>query len=196
MYRAVQLTEADRDLHRFVWRAHPDESVQDYRMTRATFGVSASSFAANMAVKQNTISLAHKYPLAAKAVDDAFYVDDGLTRADSVEEAITLQKQLQELFSCGGFVLRKWNSNHPRVLRHIPLDLRDSQASNPLLSAEEYSKTLGIEWSSTSDQFRLTIADLPPLSHVTRRQLVSDVAKTFDVLGWISPTIVKMKIFL
>ncbi len=55
---------------------------------------------------------------------------------------------------------------------------------------------LGIEWNSSSDQFRLTIADLPPLSHVTKRELVSDVAKTFDVLGWFSPTTVKMKILL
>ncbi len=43
-----------------------------------------------MAVKQNALSFAHEYPLAARAVDDAFYVDDGLTGADSVEESITL----------------------------------------------------------------------------------------------------------
>ncbi len=30
----------------------------------------------------------------------------------------------------------------------------------------------------------------------TRRSLVSDVAKTFDVLGWYTPTIVKAKILL
>ncbi len=33
MYQAVQLTGADRDLHRFVWRAHPDEMLRDYRMS-------------------------------------------------------------------------------------------------------------------------------------------------------------------
>lgn len=93
------------------------------------------------------------------------------------------------------FVLQ-CNSNDPEVLRHIPLDLRDSQASNPLPSTEEYSKTLGIQWNSTSDQFRLTISDPLPLSHVTKHQLVSDVAKTFDILGWFPPTIVKMKILL
>ena len=52
MYRAIRLVESDRDLHRFVWRNHPDKPLRDYRMTRATFGVSASCFAANMAVKQ------------------------------------------------------------------------------------------------------------------------------------------------
>ena len=47
MYRAIELEESDRDLHRFVWRSDPDEPL---KMTRVTFGVSASSFAANMSV--------------------------------------------------------------------------------------------------------------------------------------------------
>ncbi len=48
MYRAIELTPTDKDLHRFVWRSHPEKPLKDYRMTRVTFGVSASSFAANM----------------------------------------------------------------------------------------------------------------------------------------------------
>ena len=52
---------------------------EDFRMTRVTFGVSASSFIANMCVKQNALDHASAYPLAAEAVGDSFYVDDGLT---------------------------------------------------------------------------------------------------------------------
>ena len=48
MYRAIELTDADKDLHRFVWRSNSSDPLKDYRMTRVTFGVSASSFAANM----------------------------------------------------------------------------------------------------------------------------------------------------
>ena len=51
MYRPVELTESDRDFHRFVWRTAPTETLQDYRMNRVIFSVSASSFAANMSVK-------------------------------------------------------------------------------------------------------------------------------------------------
>ena len=39
MYRAIELDGADRDLHRFVWRSKPDDLLQDYRMTRVTFGI-------------------------------------------------------------------------------------------------------------------------------------------------------------
>ena len=57
MYRAIALTDADKDLHRFVWRSSPSDSIKDYRMTRVTFGVSASSFVSNMCVKQNALDL-------------------------------------------------------------------------------------------------------------------------------------------
>ena len=196
MYRAVELTEPDRDLHRFVWRQTPDHPLQDFRMTRVTFGVSASSFAANASIKRNAQDFAVEYPQAASVVENSFYVDDGLTGADSVEESIRLQKQLQNLFSKGGFLLRKWNSSEISVLQHIPAELRDSQSFHNVPDTEEYTKTLGVEWNSTSDYFRLTVAKLPSTRDLTKRLLVSDVAKTFDVLGWFSPTIIKIKILL
>ena len=196
MYRAVELASSDRDFHRFVWRSNPDEPLKDYRMTRVTFGVSASSFAANMSVKQNAIDLALKYPLAAKTVNRSFYVDDGLAGADSTEDAIELQSQLQNLFSRAGFLLRKWNSNEPDALQHLSPELKQSQAMQAIPQPEDYTKTLGIEWNTSMDHFRLTVAALPPLDGITKRVLVSDIAKTFDVLGWFSPAIIKIKILL
>ena len=91
MYHAVELIHSDCDLHRFVWRSDSSHPLRDYRMTWVTFVVSASSFAANMALKQNAINHAIEYPLAAQAVERSFYVDDCLTGANSKEEAIELQ---------------------------------------------------------------------------------------------------------
>ena len=76
-------------------------------MTRGTFGVSAAPFAANMALRQNAVDHITEFPMAAKAVFNSFYVDDGLIGADSVKEVIMLQKQLQDLFAREGFLLRK-----------------------------------------------------------------------------------------
>ena len=61
---------------------------------------------------------------------------------------------------------------------------------------DTYTKTLGIEWNAVADCFRLTVAELPPPVNVTKRFLVSDVAKTFDILGWFSPSIILVKILL
>ena len=197
MYRAIALIDSDKDLHRFVWRTSPQDPLKDYRMTRVTFGVSASSFIANMCVKQNALDHASEFPRAAKAVDDAFYVDDGITGADSVPEAVELHHQLQALFAKAGLLLRKWNSSEPMVLEQIDSELLDAHSILTIADPDsQYTKTLGIEWNASQDHFRLTVAALQPLQEVTKRRLVSDIAKTFDVLGWFSPTIVTVKILL
>ena len=196
MYRAIELVELDRDLHRFVWRSDVDKPLEDYRMTRVTFGVSASSFIANMAVKQNSIDHALEFPKAAKAVNSAFYVDDCLTGANSVCEAVDLHQQLLNLFAKGGFLLRKWSSSNRQVLDQIDPKLQDMQSTHHIPSPDEYTKTLGVEWNASSDHFRLTVASLQEDVVMTKRALVSDIAKTFDVLGWFSPTIIKAKILL
>ena len=99
----------------------------DYRMTRLTFGVSVSSFAANMALRQNAIDHKESHPLDYQVVLDSFYVIDGLTGADSIEDAIELRKELQELFDLGAwFHPTKMEGYCERqVLACIPEDLID-----------------------------------------------------------------------
>ena len=138
-------------------------------MTRITFGVSASSFAANMSVKQNACDFSARYPLAAQTVERSFYVDDCLTGADTVQDVIELQRQLQELFHEGGFILRKWNASEPTGLQHLSPNLKDSQSIQLLQDTTEYTKTLGIEWNSSLDQFRLTVSKLQPHYQTTSR---------------------------
>ena len=137
-------------------------------MTQVTFGIAASLYAANMAVKQNATDLALEFPSAAKAVDQSFYVDDGLKGIDSVEEAVELQKEFQMMFERGGFTLRKWNSSNPAALQHVPDDLKELQSLCTLPEATEYTKTLGIEWNTVMDHFWLTVAKLPPLDNITK----------------------------
>ena len=196
MYRAIELTESDRDFHRFVWRSKSEDTLKDYRMTRITFGVSAFCFAANMAVKQNAIDFVHKYPAAAEVVEKSFYVDDCLTGTDDIETATMLQDQLQNLFSRGGFLLRKWNSSELSVLHGIPPELREHKEVHPVSDASNHTKTLGLGWNASTDTFSLTVSTLPPFEVVTKRILVSDIAKEFDVLGWFAPALVSMKILL
>ena len=137
-------------------------------MTHITFGVSASPFATNMAVRQNAIDHISEFPLAPEAVLISFYVDDCLTGADSIDEAISLQKQLQTLFAKGGFLLRRWNSNTPSVVKQINPELRDSQNVLSITESPGYSKTLEIEWNSRLDQFQIIVKELSQCDKVTK----------------------------
>ena len=196
MYRAVELSPPDKDLHRFVWRSTPEQEVKDYRMTRVTFGVSASPFAATKVLQQIVTDFGVNFPDAACVVLDSFYVDDCIAGADSIQEATSLQQQLQLLLQKGGFTLRKWRSNSPEVLKVIPTHLQEESSVQEMLSPRDFRKTLGIHWDSSEDNFYVATATLKPTGGLTERSLVSDIARTFNVLGWFAPSTVCMKILM
>ena len=76
------------------------------------------------------------------------------------------------------------------MLEDLPSRLIDNENSQAMPDLEGFTKTLGIEWST-----ELTIAEFPSMTVVTKRALVSDVARTFDILGWFAPSII-VKILL
>ena len=89
-------------------------------MTRITFGVVASAFAAIRSLQQTALNFGDEFPLAKPHIFDSFYVNDCLAGADNVEQAFLLQQQLQGLLKKCGILLRKWPSNSTDVLDSIP----------------------------------------------------------------------------
>ena len=196
MYHAVLLPKDQRDLHQFVCTENGRGKVRDFRMTRLTFGVSASSFAANMAVKHTTILHAQSHPRASSAVHSSFYVDDWLTGAKSIPETIELQQELQEMFEKGGFLLRKWKSNESATLHHLPTELIDQCPSRDLPIDNEYTKVLGIECRTELDSLHLTPGTISSGPALTKGVLAPNIARMYDILGWYSPSIIKLKVLL
>ena len=111
MYREVKLANPDKDLHRFVWRKDPSAELQDYRMTRVTFGVSASPFLAVRTLQQTADDHGEDYPEATQHITSCFYVDNFLGGADTPQDAIRLFHQIRDILQKGGFQLRKWRSS-------------------------------------------------------------------------------------
>ena len=63
-------------------------------MTRITFGVAASAFAAIRSLQQTALDFGDEFPLAKPHIFNSFYVNDCLAGADNVEQAFLLQQQL------------------------------------------------------------------------------------------------------
>ena len=78
-------------------------------MTRLMFGVSASSFATNMAVKTNAIPNEWSHSRAASAVQKSFYVDDGLTGASSVRKLLNSRRNCRSFSTKVGSFLESGN---------------------------------------------------------------------------------------
>ena len=76
---------------------------------------------------------------------ESFYTDDGLVGADSVHDAIQLQKELQQLLGEAGFVLSKWKSSHPAALKQISHKLLDHQPCQDIKKGVRQSAWSGME---------------------------------------------------
>ena len=192
MYRAVHLDPKDRDLHRFIWREQPTAPLVDFRMTRVTFGISSSPYLAIKSLHQTAHDFGHQYPIASPLVLDSFYVDDLLSGAETPEQALHMHKGLRTLLLKGGFDLKKWRSSSPVVLDSIDPSLLETLPIQDLTNNDQckYPKALGVEWDSTQDTMSTSLS-LPSNYASTKR---ADVVQTFDVLGWLAPTIVTMKV--
>ena len=79
--------EYDEKITKFLLRLQELEHEEAMSPPKPNTGDPRSSFAANMAQRQNALDYAESNPHVTQAVLDAFYVDDGLMCADSVDEA-------------------------------------------------------------------------------------------------------------
>ena len=195
MYREVGLAVKDRNLHRFVWRPNREEVLQDYRMTRVTFGVSCSPYLAIRTLQQTARDHGRDHPQASQHIMTSFYVDDLLAGATTEEEAIKLVPIIRSVLKQGGFNLCKWRSSSPNVLRSVPVELQEKLAVKEVTTLQHsaYPKALGLRWDSKKDCMSPSI-NITPHYRKTKRGIISDVSKTYDVLGWISPAILPMKV--
>ncbi|XP_008486529.1 uncharacterized protein LOC103523247, partial [Diaphorina citri] len=88
------------------------------------------------------------------------------------------------LLQKGCFELRKWASNSQQLLNTVPHE----HCEVPLRQNEESTfKILGLHWQSTTDSFAYHVAEIH--SVCTKRSILSNVARMFDPLGWLSPVI-------
>ena len=124
-------------------------------------------------------------------------MDDGLTGANDIPTAIQLRQQLQEMFSQDKFELKKWNSSEPEVMDTIPEGLKENNKSVNISRLDhQLVKMLGIEWDITSDCFRVLVSSFLSYEKLTKRTLLSNITRVFDVLGFVAPAIVTVKLLL
>lgn len=185
MYRQIHVNPEQWDLQRVLWRSSIAERVDEYTMTRLTFGIKAAPFLATRVLKQLALDESEKFPETSQIVLRDFYMDDLMTGADTVTAAVKLQEELTDLLSGGGFQLQKWASNY------APLQEDDQLRS---VQHREFVSTLGIHWDQVNDAFTFTVDCTTPAR--TKRAVLSHAARLFDPLGWLTPTTIFAKMFL
>ncbi|XP_008189505.1 uncharacterized protein LOC103311612, partial [Acyrthosiphon pisum] len=186
MYRQIQIHSDDRTYQHIVWRNSPSDELQDYELTTVTYGVSASPYQAIRVLHQLEHDDGHKFPLARKILSTQTYVDDIVSGDDTVSALLQRQADLVQLLMQAGFELKKWSSNSREVLRHIP---QGDHAVQPSFDPKDDMsvKILGLHWDPVTDTFSYHTSPVPLT--VTKRVVLSTIAKLYDPVGAIAPII-------
>jgi hypothetical protein len=94
-----------------------------------------------------------------------------------------------------GIELDKWASNQ---LELLPTSARrTTDHTLKAIEDDRIVKTLGICWHSRQDAFKFNTQNLKTLTEsMTKRTVLSKIARLFDPLGWLSPVTISAKVLM
>ena len=153
---------------------------------------------ANFALQKTAKDNIRKFPDAAQAVVDKFYMDDYLDSLETPHETLRRTKNLVELLKLGGLKLTKFISNTPQLLDEIENNYQFCLPKVILVSDEEASShVLSLKWEHRKDTLVVSRGTKCDESNkVTQRLVLSLVAKVFDPIGLVAPFTVTARLLL
>ncbi|XP_071642969.1 uncharacterized protein [Temnothorax longispinosus] len=181
MFRQMKVDPSDWDYQRIFWLDSLSQ-ITTFALTTVTYGQVCSPFLAIRALVQLIKDEGHRYPLAIPIMEKGRYVDEFHGGADSIQETQNKVAHLDKLCMAGGFLLKKWMSNHPDVLENIPPD-RKITSHSISFNKDETVHVLELSWNALTDSFEFTF-ELPTLTTITKRTVMSTIAKFFDPMGF------------
>ena len=187
MYRQMLIDSEDQNLMLILWRKAPMDKIRVLRRRTVTYGLVCAPYQALRTLKQLCHDEGHEFPLAQEVLAERTYMDDSYGGANCLE--------LSALLRAGGFQLGKWVANHPQLLENVN---KDKLAQSPFVIEDaEIHSVLGLVWHPASDTFTYKVKWLTePQSGLTKRKALSQAARLYDPLGWISLITITFKIFL
>ncbi|GFU85713.1 integrase catalytic domain-containing protein [Trichonephila clavipes] len=134
------------------------------------------------------------YHMQQKIARENIYVGYLLSGAGTEVEAKSIIIDIQNLMKSGGFILRKWSGNHPKVLEDLDASLLASMPIHSLGDEESKQRVLGLIWNLQTDSIQVKVEHEENVK--TKRQLLSVIAQIVDPLGIFSSSVITLKIML
>ena len=184
VFLKVGVQEDDQDVQRFLW--DDQGTVRVMKFLRVPFGNKVSTFLLNATIQHHLNSTPSSHLV--EELKENFYVDDLLLGAGSEEEACVFLCKACALMKSTSMSLDKVGFNSVQVMDMV-LHEFDSK-----YSGSEVNKVLGLKWLATSDQFSFEVLEIPKFLVVTKRVILSFIARLFDPLGFLAPFVMVAKI--
>lgn len=204
MYHRILIPVQDQHVHRFLWQnleTHREPDV--YVKTVLTFGDKPAPAMAQTALKKTAKENASGYPEAAEVLQKNTYMDDICDSVNTVAEAKQLAKDLDIILKTGGFNVKGWISNKS-LEDH---EQSEKPAEMAVFRENVAEKVLGMAWNNQADTLTFNV-DSDAIDHVigggqlssegklTKRVLLSQVARIYDPLGLAAAFLIRAKIGL
>ena len=194
MFRQFLVHEEDVDWQRILWRNSAEEPIQDFRLTTVTYGTACAPFLANACMIQLAEDEQQKYPQAAEVLRKNRYADDFFAGGDTLSEAMSVRDQLLKTLASAGMSVGKWATNYPDLLKGLGSQVNKGHEAE--FQEQETVSTLGLRWISSEDAFCFKILGVNNSEQITKRSMLSEIARLFDPIGWLSPVVIHAKIML
>ncbi|CAB0044201.1 unnamed protein product, partial [Trichogramma brassicae] len=192
MYRQIYVREEDVTWQRILWRCNPKDPVQEFDLTTVTYGTACAPYLALRVINQLADDEATNFTVRSKILKENMYVDDALVSCDSVDAALHAKRDLIEILRSAGMQLDKWAANCPDILSENHCASPEDRAFDKDLIVP----TLGLRWTPSTDEFSYTVPELSAITIVTKRAILSEVARIYDPTGWLTPVTVRAKMLL
>ncbi|CAB0036225.1 unnamed protein product [Trichogramma brassicae] len=194
MYRQIMIDDRDVDWQRTLWSPSASEPARHYRLKTVTYGTTCAPYLALRTMQQLCTDEGAQFPAARHALLHDRYVDDILSGSADLSTAKDLRDELIRLMKAGGFTLRKWVANDPRLLEELDADscLRPDWV---MFTDEDPVKELGVAWNPQRDSLslRYSNSEREPRS---KREVLAALARIYDPCGWVAPATLLAKMLV
>ncbi|XP_049870067.1 uncharacterized protein LOC126369610 [Pectinophora gossypiella] len=192
MFRNILVNPEHTSLQNILWRDNPSQPIQCIRLDTVTYGVKSSSYLSTRCLHELAQRHENDLPLAAFIIRNCTYVDDILYSCCDLQQLLEAKRQLREMLGYGSFSLHKWASNTPSVLSDTPEN--EQQFSVLDLQKGNFNmKALGLTLNINKDCFTITSPESFNERVITKRQVLTYIAKFYDPMGFASPIIIQAK---
>ncbi|UYV69429.1 hypothetical protein LAZ67_6003549, partial [Cordylochernes scorpioides] len=195
MYRQILVHPEDSPYQRIIWRDESGQGLKEYELKTLTYGTSCAPFLAIRVLKQLAHDEQIRFPTAEAILKSDFYVDDLLTGCETVENGRKLIRELDQLLQAGGFKLRQWASNKPTILNTLQETDKSTFYANVDRENTLGINLLGINWNPRNDEIGLRKLEIIK-NAPTKRNILSQMTKIYDPLGWFAPVMLKIKLMI
>jgi hypothetical protein len=141
----------DSKYQRILWESEPGKP-KIYELDTVTYGTAAAPFLATRTQNEIANNYKTEYPIASEVILRDIYVDDILSGANNLQNAVKMQDQLIEVLQKAGMKLHKWCSNNEKLLTNVPIESREKKL---FVDDGDFAvvKALGLRWCPKTDVF-------------------------------------------